>query len=123
MEKSELVVVAAPGPINPLKTTLGLSVIHSMPGAQCFLPSVEGRKSPVFPTHRPSHACDPYTNTPVIGTGRQTESLKTTTAHTTNRSTFFPFLVVLDNACLMDQTCDVTTLELVSGWMAMSQTF
>ena len=34
MEKSELVVVATPGPINPLKTTLGLSVIHSMPGAQ-----------------------------------------------------------------------------------------
>ena len=36
MEKSELVVVATPGPINPLKTTLGLSVIHSMPGAQCI---------------------------------------------------------------------------------------
>ena len=35
MEKSELVVVATPGPINPLKTTLGLSVIYSIPGAQC----------------------------------------------------------------------------------------
>ena len=34
-KKSELVAVATPGPINPLKTTLGLSVIHSMPGAQC----------------------------------------------------------------------------------------
>ena len=33
--KNELVVVATPSPINPLKTTLGLSVIHSMPGAQC----------------------------------------------------------------------------------------
>ena len=36
MEKRELVVVATPGPINPLKITLWLSVIHSMPGAQCF---------------------------------------------------------------------------------------
>ena len=37
MEKSELVVVAAPSPINPLKRLRGsLSVIHSMPGAQCF---------------------------------------------------------------------------------------
>ena len=35
-KKIELVVVAAPGPINPLKAALGLSVIHSMPGAQCF---------------------------------------------------------------------------------------
>ena len=60
MEKSELVVVAIPGPINPLKTTLGLSVIHSMPGAQCL----------------------------VIATGRQTETFKITTAHASNRSTF-----------------------------------
>ena len=35
MEKSTSVVVARPSPINPLKTTLGLSVIHSIPGAQC----------------------------------------------------------------------------------------
>ena len=35
MEKSALVVVATPSPINPLRTTLGLSVIHSMPDAQC----------------------------------------------------------------------------------------
>ena len=35
MEKSTSVVVATPSPINPSKTTLGLSVIHCMPGAQC----------------------------------------------------------------------------------------
>ena len=78
MEKSELVVVAAPGPINPLKTTLGLSVIHSMPGAQCFFAQCRGPQTSRIP-HPPTFACDPYTNTPVIGTGRQTESLKTTT--------------------------------------------
>ena len=51
MEKSELVVVAAPGPINPSKAALGLSVTHSMPGAQCrfFFEDVEkkvGLRSP-----------------------------------------------------------------------------
>ena len=36
------VVVAAPGPINPLKAALGLSVIDSVPGAQCiFFKDVE----------------------------------------------------------------------------------
>ena len=29
------VVGAAPSPINPLKAALGLSVIYSVPGAQC----------------------------------------------------------------------------------------
>ena len=33
-------------------------------------------------------ACDPYNNTPVIATGLQTETFKTTTAHASNRSTF-----------------------------------
>ena len=44
MEKRTSVVVAAPSPINPLKTTLGLSVIHSMPGAHCFFCSKEVEK-------------------------------------------------------------------------------
>ena len=36
MEKSEIVVVvAAPSSIDPLKTTLGLLAIHSMPNAPC----------------------------------------------------------------------------------------
>ena len=35
MEGGVGVAVAAPSPINPLKTALGLSAIHSMPGAQC----------------------------------------------------------------------------------------
>ena len=65
MEKSELVVVATPGPINPLKTTLGLSVIHSIPGAQCRGPQT----SPI--PHPPTFAYDPYNNTSVIATGRQ----------------------------------------------------
>ena len=46
------VVVAAPSPIDPLKATLGLSVIHSVPGAQCGGHQV----SSISPTHRPSHA-------------------------------------------------------------------
>ena len=82
MEKSELVVVATPSPISPLKTTLGLSVIHSMPGAQCRA----HQTSPV--THPPTFACDPYNNTPVIGDGWETETFKTTTVHVSNRSTF-----------------------------------
>ena len=46
MEKSERVVVATPGPINPLKTTLGsrLSIL-------CPVPSVDGPKAPRLPTH------------------------------------------------------------------------
>ena len=44
MEKGTSVVVATPSPINPLKTTLGLSVIHSMPGDQPAL-----YKQPVRP--------------------------------------------------------------------------
>ena len=68
-KKSELVVVAAPGPISPLKAALGLSVIHFMPGAQCRGP--ETSRTPQ--------------------TGRQTETFKTTTAHASNRSTFFHF--------------------------------
>ena len=41
-----LVLVAAPSPVGPLKTTLELLVIHSMPGAQCiFVCFKEGRKS------------------------------------------------------------------------------
>ena len=39
--------------------------------------------------HPPTFACDPYNNAPVIGTERQTETFKTTTAHASNRSTFF----------------------------------
>ena len=35
-KESGLVVVAVPNPISPLKAALGLSVIHSMPGAQCI---------------------------------------------------------------------------------------
>ena len=37
MERGAGVVVAAPSPISPLKEALRLSVIHSVPGAQCFL--------------------------------------------------------------------------------------
>ena len=62
------VVVATPSPINPLKTTLGLSVIHSMAGAQC-----RGPQTFQIP-HPPTFACDTYNNTPVP-TGQQTESL------------------------------------------------
>ena len=81
------VVAAAPSPTNPLKAVLGLSVIHSILGAQCrglqasLIPSLTDR-----PTNRPSHATH---NTPVIGTGWQTESFKTTSVHASNRSTFF----------------------------------
>ena len=42
--------------------------------------------------HPPTFACDPYNNIPVIRTGRQTESFKTTSARASNRS--FPFLIV-----------------------------
>ena len=69
-KKSELVVVAAPGPINPLKAALGLSVIHSMPGAQCFFfffflflfKDVEKKmelKSPKLHTPREVGTCHP----------------------------------------------------------------
>ena len=81
-KKSELVVVATPSPIDPSKTTLGLLVIHCMPGAQC-----RGPQTCPNP-HPPTVACDPYNNTLVIATGPQTETFKTTTAHASNRSTF-----------------------------------
>ena len=56
-----------------------LSVIHSVSFSRC----------PVSPSpYPPTFACDPYNNTPVIATGRQTETFKTTTAHASNRSTF-----------------------------------
>ena len=71
-----------------LKRTLGPSVIHSMSGAHCGEP----QSSPI--PHPPTFASDSYTNTPVIATGRQTETFKTTTAHASNRSTFFPFHLV-----------------------------
>ena len=89
MKKSTSVVVATSSPINPLKTTLGLSVIHSMPGAQC-----RGPQTCPIP-HPPTFACDPYNNTPMIATGRQTESYKTTTVHASNRSTFFHFSYIM----------------------------
>ena len=64
------VVVSAPSPISPLKAALELSVIHSMAGAQCRAP--ETSPNP----HPPTFACDPYNNTPVIATGRQTSRSK-----------------------------------------------
>ena len=51
MEKECGVVVAAPSPIGPLKAALSISVIHSMPGAQC-----RGPWPPGFLAHRPSCA-------------------------------------------------------------------
>ena len=66
MKKCADVVVAAPSPISPLKTTLGLLLIHFMPSAQCRGPEIS--RIP----HPPTFACDPYNNTPVIRTGPQT---------------------------------------------------